>query len=130
MTFNYERRHEPLAPFPVFVGRIVRSVGLATALIGASLAIGVAGYHWIAKFAWIDALLNASMILGGMGPVGPLDSDAAKVFASLYALYSGLLLIALMGILLTPIVHRMLHRFHMDSNSDKPRSSPSRPGRN
>jgi hypothetical protein len=129
MRLALEQRHEPLAPTPVFLRRLVQSAGLAAALIGASLAIGVAGYHWIAGFAWIDALLNASMILGGMGPVNPLNGDAPKVFASLYALYSGLLLIALMGILLTPIVHRMLHRFHLDSNPDAPRSSRTRAGR-
>jgi hypothetical protein len=129
MKFAFEHKHEPLAPLPVFLKRVVQSVGLAAALIGASLAIGVAGYRWIAGFAWIDALLNASMILGGMGPVNSLNSDAAKVFASLYALYSGLLLIALMGILLTPIVHRMLHHFHLDDNPDAPRSTRTRPGR-
>ncbi|HYP69172.1 MAG TPA: hypothetical protein VEP67_13095 [Thiobacillaceae bacterium] len=130
MTFAFEQRHEPLAPLPVFLRRLVQSIGLAVVLIGASLAIGMAGYHWIAGFVWIDALLNASMILGGMGPVNALNSDAAKVFASLYALYSGLVLIALMGILLTPIVHRMLHYFHLDSNRDTPRSSHTRRGRN
>lgn len=118
MKFAFEQKHEPLAPLPVFLRRLVKSAGLAGALIGASLAIGVAGYHWIAGFAWIDALLNASMILGGMGPVNTLNGDVAKVFASLYALYSGLVLIALMGILLTPIVHRLLHRFHLDRSPD------------
>jgi len=89
-------------------------MGFAGALVGLSLMMGVAGYHWIAGLRWIDALLNAAMILGGMGPVDALKSDGAKLFASLYALYSGLTLIALMGILLTPIAHRVLHRFHLD----------------
>jgi hypothetical protein len=124
-----EHRHQPLAPLPVFLHRVLLSFGLAALLIGVSLAIGIAGYHWIAGLAWIDALLNASMILGGMGPVSDLHSDAAKVFASLYALYSGLVLIAVMGILLTPIAHRVLHRFHLDRDPDAPRSSQSRPGR-
>jgi hypothetical protein len=125
-----EHRQQPLAPLPVFLRRLAQSLGLAASLIGVSLMIGVAGYHWIAHLDWIDALLNASMILGGMGPVSSLTSDAAKLFASLYALYSGLVLIALMGILLTPIAHRMLHRFHLDHNPDLPRSSHSRAGRN
>ena len=129
MKFAFEQSHEPLAPMPVFLRRLVQSAGLAAALIGVSLAIGVMGYRWIAGFAWIDALLNASMILGGMGPVNALESNAAKVFASLYALYSGLVLIALMGILLTPIMHRMLHHFHLSANPDTPRSSPTRTGR-
>jgi hypothetical protein len=122
MKFTLERRRQPLAPLPVFLRRLARSFGVAASLIGVSLMFGVAGYHWIAGFAWIDALLNASMILGGMGPVNTLNGDAAKIFASLYALYSGLVLIALMGILLAPIAHRMLHRFHLDLGSDTPRS--------
>jgi hypothetical protein len=118
MKVRFERKHEPLAPYPIFVRRLVYSIGLALALIAVSLAFGVAGYHWIAGLHWIDSLLNASMILGGMGPVDTLNSDSAKVFAALYALYSGLLIIALMGILLTPIAHRALHRFHLDSDPD------------
>ncbi len=124
-----EHKHQPLAPLPVFLHRVVLSFGLAGTVIAVSLALGLAGYHWIAGQAWIDALLNASMILGGMGPVSSLNSDAAKVFASLYALYSGLVLIAVMGILIAPIAHRMLHRFHLDSDPDAPRSSQSRSGR-
>lgn len=116
MTSRLERRHEPLASYHVFVRRLVWAIGLAVMLIAASLAIGVAGYHWIAGFGWVDALLNASMILGGMGPVGELGSDGAKLFASVYALYSGLVIIALMGILLTPVAHRVLHRFHLDKD--------------
>lgn len=114
MSIRLEHRQEPLAPRQVFFRRLIQSVALAAALIGVSLAMGVAGYHWIAGFGWIDSLLNASMILGGMGPVGTLGSDGAKLFASVYALYSGLVIIALMGILLTPIAHRVLHRFHLD----------------
>ena len=72
------------------------------------------GYHNIAHFPWIDSLLNASMILGGMGPVGNLESDAAKVFASVYALFSGIVFIAVLGMLLAPFVHRIMHKLHMD----------------
>jgi len=78
------------------------------------LFIGIAGYHWIAGLSWVDALLNASMILGGMGPVNTLTSVNAKIFASAYALFSGLMFIAVMGIVFSPIVHRMLHKFHID----------------
>ena len=108
------RTHTPLAPRPVFLGRLLRSTGLSMALIGVSLALGVAGYHWVAGFTWIDALLNASMILGGMGPVSPLTGDAAKLFAAAYALFSGLVLVGATGLVLGPILHRMLHRFHLD----------------
>ena len=79
-----------------------------------ALFVGIAGYHWIAGLKWVDALLDASMILGGMGPVTPLTTNAAKVFASAYALFSGLVFIAVMGIVLSPIVHRVLHKFHVD----------------
>jgi hypothetical protein len=116
MGIGLERRHEPLAPPRVFIRRLLQSIGLAVSLIGFSLVVGISGYHWVGRLGWMDALLNASMILGGMGPVNPLDGNSAKLFASLYALYSGLVIIALMGILLTPIAHRMLHRFHLDKD--------------
>jgi hypothetical protein len=84
------------------------------AVVAASLGAGILGYHYIARFAWIDSLLNASMILGGMGPMGDLPTNAAKVFASIYALFSGLIFIGVLGVLLAPFVHRLMHRFHID----------------
>ena len=78
-----------------------------------SLAVGICGYHFLGGLQWIDSLLNASMILGGMGPVDTIKSNAGKIFASVYALYSGLALIAVVGILLTPVLHRFLHKFHL-----------------
>lgn len=87
---------------------------MAALLILVSLLIGIAGYHWIAGFGWLDSLLEASMILGGMGPVKELHSSGAKVFASLYALFSGLVFIAVMGFVLGPVAHRLLHSFHLD----------------
>lgn len=104
----------PLAPRAVFLGRLARSMALALGLIAVSLAIGMGGYHWIAGLGWMDAFLNASMILGGMGPVNPLESDASKLFAGVYALASGLVLVGATGLVLGPILHRMLHRFHLD----------------
>ena len=83
------------------------------ALLVFSLGIGMIGYHIFEGLSWLDSLLNASMILGGMGPVNPLKTDAGKVFASFYALYSGVILLASVGILITPIFHRFLHRFHL-----------------
>ncbi len=112
----FESRTEPLAPRHVFLRRAVKFLGLAGWVIGAALAIGVLGYHSIAGFGWIDSLLNASMILGGMGPVGELSSNAAKVFASLYALFSGLVFISVIGIVLAPAAHRALHRFHLNED--------------
>jgi len=79
-----------------------------------ALLIGVSGYHWIAGLGWVDSILEASMILGGMGPVNPLTKTSAKLFASAYALFSGVVFIGLVGILLTPVVHRILHKFHVE----------------
>jgi len=88
---------------------------MAIVVVVVSLTVGICGYHFLEKLPWIDALLNASMILGGMGPVDPVKTDAGKIFASLYALYSGLAIISVAGLLLAPVVHRFLHKFHVDS---------------
>jgi len=87
---------------------------LTFAIIAAALSIGVVGYHYLARFSWVDSILNASMILGGMGPVGELPNDDAKLFASAYAIFSGLVFISVMGLMLGPLAHRMLHKFHLD----------------
>jgi hypothetical protein len=87
---------------------------LALALVAIALAIGVLGYHLFGHLGWIDSILNASMILGGMGPVDPLHSDAAKIFASCYALFSGLAFIGIASLLVAPFAHRLLHRFHIE----------------
>ena len=97
-----------------FYASLARALGAAGCLIGFSLAIGIAGYHFIAGFGWVDSLLNASMILTGMGPVGTLTSDAAKIFASAYALFSGVAFITATGILIAPMFHRVLIRFHIE----------------
>ena len=108
----------PVKPQPrrrrPFYHRFLLALGLSAVLIGVSLGIGILGYHFIAGFNWVDSLLNAAMILTGMGPVGTLNTDAAKLFASAYALFSGVVFITATGILLTPIFHRVLHRFHFE----------------
>jgi hypothetical protein len=120
MTFSgFERRHERLAPLSVFIWRLVSSVGVGLAMIGGALVIGIAGYHWIARFGWVDSILEGSMILGGMGPVNALPSDEAKLFASAYALFSGLIFIGVMGVVLSPIMHRLMHKFHLDQNTSQ-----------
>jgi hypothetical protein len=86
-------------------------------IIGVSLLIGIFGYHSLTAMAWIDAILNASMIMGGMGPVDTLHSGGAKLFASAYALYSGYVLLISVGILFAPVIHRILHRLHLQSES-------------
>lgn len=110
-----EKKHEHVLPMPAFVRRMALFFGLALLLIAVALGIGVAGYHWIAHFSLVDSVLSASMILTGMGPVGELPSTAAKLFASAYALFSGLMFISVMGVILTPVAHRLLHRFHFDN---------------
>jgi hypothetical protein len=114
----FERRHDPLAPVPVFVKRLIASLAIALVLIAFALTIGIVGYHSLGGFGWIDSLLEASMILGGMGPVNTLAGNGVKIFASLYALFSGLIFIAVMGVVLSPIAHRLLHKFHVDEKDE------------
>ena len=97
-----------------FYHRFLLALALSAGLVGFSLGLGVLGYHFIAGLEWVDSLLNAAMILTGMGPVNTLNSDAAKVFASAYALFSGVVFITATGILLSPMFHRVLHRFHIE----------------
>jgi hypothetical protein len=113
-ALRFERRHDQLAPVPVFVKRLIASLAIALALIAFALTIGISGYHTLGKLGWVDSLLEASMILGGMGPVSTLSTDGVKIFASLYALFSGLVFVGVMGIVLAPVVHRFLHKFHVD----------------
>ena len=94
--------------------RFLLALGLSAILVGLALGLGILGYHLIAGLGWVDSILNASMILSGMGPVNTLNSDAAKLFASAYALLSGLVFITATGILLAPIFHWVLHRFHLE----------------
>jgi hypothetical protein len=111
----FEHRLSPLLPLPAFRARLAKMASLGFALIAASLAGGMLGYHYIAGQTWPDSFLNAAMILSGMGPIGELNSTAAKIFAGSYALYSGLALILIAGIILSPVVHRFLHKFHLES---------------
>ena len=115
----FERRSDKLAPRSVFIKRQIASLAIGLTILVCALFIGIAGYHWIAGFDWVDSLLEASMILGGMGPINALKTSGAKVFASLYALFSGVIFIALMGIVLSPLAHRMLHKFHLDDKDEE-----------
>ncbi|MGE5338631.1 MAG: hypothetical protein ACM3PU_12440 [Gemmatimonadota bacterium] len=123
---DYERHRQPLASRAVFARRVAKMALLAFLVLGVALLIGVLGYRFIAHLRWVDALLNASMILGGMGPVDPLPNDAAKLFASGYALFAGVVFLVSIGILVSPLVHRALHRFHLD---EKDVQQPPRPVR-
>ena len=110
----YEHRKEPLLSKAKFLRRLGRHGLVAFGVLICGLGIGVLGYHVFARFSWIDSLLNASMILSGMGPVDPLPTNTAKIFASFYALFSGLAFIGIVSVLVAPFVHRMLHRIHAE----------------
>jgi hypothetical protein len=110
----FENKAEKLIPWPRFVRRLIRWGVLALGIVAVALLIGVLGYHGFGGLAWIDSILNASMILTGMGPVDPMKSVAAKLFASAYALFSGVVFLSAIGVVLAPIYHRFLHKFHLD----------------
>ena len=117
-AFDFESMNEKLAPSHQFLGRVLISFATAAVVIGASLAVGMWGYCGLEGMSVIDGFLNASMILSGMGPVTPLTTNTGKLFAGCFAIYSGLALVATMGIILAPVVHRFLHRFHIDDSDD------------
>ena len=112
----FEHRTDPLLPAHRFFWRVLVFVGLSALVVGGALGIGVLGYHYFGGLPWIDALVNASMILGGMGPVDPITSHVGKLFASAYALFSGLLFIGAASLVLTPFVHRIMHKLHIEDD--------------
>ena len=113
----FEQRRKPLLPRRAFYLRVARSLALAMAITLGSLAIGMAGYHGFEGLSWLDAFLNAAMILSGMGPVAQIHTASGKVFAGCYALYSGLALLGTLAVIITPLFHRFLHKFHMETDS-------------
>lgn len=115
----YEHHTKPLLPRKVYYQRLARHAAMGVGIIVISLGLGMVGYHGLEKLPWIDAFLNSAMILGGMGPVATLQTDAGKLFAGFYALYSGLALIAILGIIFAPVVHRFLHKFHLEDEGRK-----------
>jgi len=110
----YEKKTQPLASQRVFFIRMGRNMFFMLMLIIFSLVIGVLGYHYLAAANWIDAFHNASMILSGMGPVITIKSETGKVFSSFYALFSGLVFVTNIGVLLAPVMHRIMHRIHLE----------------
>ncbi len=110
----FERRHEPLLPLRDFLVRVARSFLFASIILAFFLGGGILGYYFVADFSHVDSILNASMILSGMGPVGDFKNDAGKLFAAFYALLSGLVFITVAGIIFTPVAHRILHWFHIE----------------
>ncbi|HWR82318.1 MAG TPA: hypothetical protein VN285_03360 [Candidatus Deferrimicrobium sp.] len=114
-VLKFEHRQQPLLSRRDFLRRFAYSSLLALLLLAVWLLLGMFGYHWLAGLPWMDAFLNASMIVGGMGPVDLLTAPTAKLFASLYAILSGVIFLGILGLLIGPVFHRFLHRFHLDS---------------
>jgi hypothetical protein len=115
----FEHRTKPLLPRKVYYQRLAHHAAMGVGVIVVSLGIGMTGYHWLEKLPWIDAFLNAAMILSGMGPVASLQTNAGKLFAGCYALYSGIALISILGIIFAPVIHRFLHKFHLEDEGQK-----------
>jgi len=113
----YERKSDELLSAAAFLARLGRHLLAAAVIVFVSLFGGAVGYHLTENFSWLDSFLNASMILGGMGPVNPIQTEAGKLFAIFYALFSGLVFLAVFGVVLGPVAHRFLHRFHLDEES-------------
>jgi hypothetical protein len=108
----YETRTDKLLPGRMFLRRVVRHAATALVIVIVSLAFGMAGYMYFEHLPWRDAFLNSAMLLGGMGPVDAPKSDGGKLFAGCYALYAGLVFLISVGVVLVPVMHRLLHRFH------------------
>ncbi len=110
----HSRYHKPLPPRTHFFRRLARSILIAAIVIAGSLGIGMVGYHVSEGLGWLDSFLNASMILAGMGQVDPLRTDGGKLFAGLYAIFSGVVFLTMCAVLLAPVIHRFLHRTHLE----------------
>lgn len=115
----FERRKDKLLPRPLYYERLARSLLTGLGLILFSLLLGMVGYHFLEGLPWIDAYLNAAMILSGMGPVAPITSTAGKLFAGAYAIYCGIALLTTAGVILAPAIHRSLHKFHIEWDNDR-----------
>jgi hypothetical protein len=125
----YERRRQPLAPRRVFYERLGRSLLLAVAIVLTALGLGMIGYRALEHMSWLDAFLNAAMILSGMGPVGSLQTAGGKLFAGGYALFSGLVFISVTGVLFAPVFHRFIHKFHFDLDEQTERTRKAETGK-
>ncbi len=110
----FEHHHERLLPRNLFLRRLAKYALISIGLILVSLLIGMVGYNTFEGYSWVDSFLNAAMLMGGMGPVGTLQTDGGKVFAGTYALYCGLIELVAIGVFAAPIVHRFLHHFHLE----------------
>jgi hypothetical protein len=110
----FEHKSKKVIPVKYYLRRQLKYIGYAMAMVGFSLALGILGYRHFGELGWIDSLLNASMILGGMGPVDLLTSNSAKIFASFYSLYSGIVFLATIAVMGAPALHRFMHILHLE----------------
>jgi hypothetical protein len=113
----FEHKRQALLPRRIFFARLGKAAMLGAAIIAASLMIGMAGYHYFEHLSWLDAFVNAAMILSGMGPIGELHTSAGKLFAGCYALFSGIAFLTSIGVVFAPVFHRFLHKFHLEAKS-------------
>jgi len=111
----FEHHHEKLLPRQLFLKRLAKYALISVGIVIASLLAGMIGYHVFEGYSWVDSFLNAAMLMGGMGPVNVLHTDAGKVFAGIYSLYCGFIVLVAIGIFAAPIFHRFLHHFHLES---------------
>ena len=119
----YEHRRAPLLPRRLFLVRVAKHVLVSAVVVFGVLGIGMAGYHWLERLSWLDAYLNAAMILGGMGPVAELHTSAGKLFAGSYALFAGIVFLVCVGVVIAPLAHRVMHRFHMADDPEEKKPS-------
>lgn len=116
---HYENKHSPLLSRAKFRERLRKNIFTAFIFLLFSLFIGMAGYHFLASLSWVDSLLNASMILTGMGPVDQLTTNTAKIFASCYSIFSGVAFLTIVAVIIAPIAHRFMHKFHLSEEDEK-----------
>ncbi len=116
---HFESKQDRLLPKPAYYNRLLKNLVVGLSIMLFFLSIGIIGYHITCEIGWLDSLLNASMILSGMGPVTPISSSSGKWFASLYALISGVVFISTIGIILAPVAHRVFHRFHLEDDNNE-----------
>jgi len=119
MSMRFERRAEPLASAEVFRGRLIRSGTTGLVLVAVSLVAGMLGYEYFEDLSILDAFVNASMILSGMGPLHDPHTAGGKLFAGIYALYSGFAVLVIAAITFAPVIHRAMHRFHIETDEDE-----------
>jgi len=122
----FEHRSQPLLPTRAYAHRVLRSSVAGLALLAPALGIGMLGYHALEDLPWLDAFVEAAMLLGGMGPIHDPVTDSGKLFAGLYAIFCGVVVLVIVGVMLAPIVHRGMHRFHLEQDEGDEPADPKK----